>query len=169
MIGINQGVQPIMGYNYGACNFKRVKKALGIATLMAVIYGSICFVIIQLFPDKIVSIFGSDKDIAILELAAHAFKIYFLVLPIVGASIVCSSYFQASGKPIQATVINLCRQVLVYIPILLVLPRFFDLDGAWYAQPVADVASFMICMTLTFFAMRELNKRIKFQELREDN
>ena len=169
MIGINQGAQPIMGYNYGACNFKRVKKALAIASFIAVIYGCVCFVIIQLFPDKIVSIFGSDKDKAILDLAAHAFKIYFLVLPIVGASIVCSSYFQASGKPIQATIINLCRQVLVYIPILLVLPRFFDLDGAWYAQPVADVASFIICMTLTFFAMRELNKKIKYQELREDN
>lgn len=169
MIGVNQGTQPIMGYNYGACNFKRVRKALAIACTVAVIYGSICFVFIQLFPDKFVSIFGKDEDRAVLELAAHAFKIYFLVLPIVGASIVCSSYFQAAGKPIQATIINLCRQVLVYIPILLILPRFFDLDGAWYAQPVADIASFIICMTLTFFAMRELNKKIKYQELREDN
>ncbi|PWM53949.1 MAG: hypothetical protein DBX41_00780 [Clostridiales bacterium] len=115
-----------------------------------------------------VSIFGSDKDKEVLEMAAYALRVFFLALPFIGAPMICGSYFQASGKPIQSTIINLSRQVLVYIPALVILPSIFGLNGAWFAGPVSDIASFIICMTMTFFAMRTLNKKMAYQKYRPE-
>ena len=168
MIGLNQGSQPILGYNYGACNYKRVKRTLFLAALMATVYSCITFVILEVFADSLVSIFGSDKDKEVLEMAAYALRVFFLALPFIGAPMICGSYFQASGKPIQSTIINLSRQVLVYIPALVILPSIFGLNGAWFAGPVSDIASFIICMTMTFFAMRTLNKKMAYQKYRPE-
>lgn len=166
MIGLNQGASPILGYNYGACNYKRVKKTIFIAAIIATIYSCIAFVIVQVFPEALVSVFGSDKDKEVLELAAYALRVFFLALPFVGAPMICGSYFQAAGKPVQSTIINLSRQVLVYIPTLLILPKFYGLNGAWFAGPVSDIASFVICMSMTLVAMRALNKKISYQQYR---
>ncbi len=169
MIGLNQGSQPILGYNYGACNFKRVKRTLFLAALIATVYSCVTFVVIEVFADGLVSVFGSDKDKEVLEMAAYALRVFFLALPFIGAPMTCGSFFQAAGKPIQSTIINLSRQILAYIPALLILPQIYGLNGAWYAGPVSDMVSFVVCMTMTFFAVRTLNKRISYQQYRASN
>ncbi len=158
LFGINQGAQPIIGYNYGAEKFDRVKKtlklAVGVATLV-VLFG---FTMMRLFPEKLVSLF-SKQDQELISLSSRAMQIYLMMLPIIGFQIVSANYFQAVGKPQQAMILSLSRQVLLLIPALLILPRFFGLNGVFYAGPVADFGSSVITGIWLFFELKHLDRK----------
>lgn len=158
LFGINQGAQPIIGYNYGAEKYDRVKEtlklAIGAAT-MVVLFG---FTMMRLFPESLVSLF-SKQDPELISLSSRAMQIYLLMLPIVGFQIVSSNYFQAVGKPRQAMILSLSRQVLLLIPALLILPRFFGLHGVFYAGPVADLGSSVITGIWLYFELKHLDRR----------
>ena len=156
--GINQGAQPIIGYNYGARKFDRVKKTLQTAILAASGVTVAGFAVVMLFPSHIVWLFNRD-DPELLRLGTHALRICLAMLPIIGFQIVGASYFQAVGKPKHAIFLSISRQVLLLIPAVLLLPRVFALDGVWASLPVADLGSSLLTGTWLFLELRQLGRR----------
>lgn len=158
IFGINQGAQPIIGFNYGAHNYDRVRKTLKYATIGATVIVLLGFVVTQLFPRQLISLFG-ESDEALIDVGARALRFFLAMLPIIGFQIVGANYFQAVGKPKQAMILSLSRQVLVLIPALLILPRFFELDGVFLAGPVADFVSSVITATWLLWELKHLNAK----------
>ncbi len=158
IFGLNQGAQPIIGYNYGAQRYDRVKKALEIAILVASGATALGFAVAMLFPLQVVRLFGqSDQDL--IASGGHAIRIAMAMMPLVGFQIVSSSYFQAVGKPRQAALLMLSRQVLMLVPAVIVLPRMFGLDGVWASIPTADFASSALTGACLLFELRHLRDR----------
>jgi Na+-driven multidrug efflux pump len=158
VIGLNQGSQPIIGYNYGAKKYDRVKKTLVLAILAATVWVSLGFVATHFFPRALISLFNR-KDAELLALGPHAMRLFMLLLPILGFQIVSANYFQAVGKPLKAMLLSLSRQVLLLIPAILVLPRFFGLEGIWMAAPIADLLSSIWTGVWLLVEFRHLNVR----------
>ena len=159
IFGINQGVQPIVGYTYGARKFKRVKKAMLYGAFAATFICVLGSVLIHLFPEQIVKTFNSSPEL--IRLGCQALKTSSLALPVVGIQIIFSNYFQYVNRPKVATFMGLSRQCLFLIPSLFVLPRFFELEGVFYAQPVSDLLSATIAVLWTGLALRSLEKPSK--------
>jgi Na+-driven multidrug efflux pump len=158
VFGINQGAQPIIGYNYGARKFDRVKKTVQTAILAATGITSGGFLVVMLLPSQVVWLFNREDE-ALAQLGSHALRICLMMLPIVGFQIVSSSYFQAVGKPKQAMLLSLSRQVLLLIPAVLILPYFFGLNGVWAAIPTADLGSSLWTGTWLVLELRHLRRR----------
>lgn len=157
VIGISQGAQPIIGYNYGARNYGRVIKTVKMAVIAATCVNLIGFVIAMVFPSWIICLFNSE-DAALIGLGSHAIRIFFIMLPVIGFQVVSSNYFQAVGKPRQAIWLSLLRQVLLLIPALVILPPVMGLDGVWWAGPVSDFGSAMLTGVFIFHELRYLLK-----------
>ena len=158
IFGINQGVQPIIGFNYGAKKFDRVKHALKLAVIAATIVVTIGFIITQLFTRQIISIF-SKNEMHLVEFSVHALRVFLLFLPIIGFQIVGASYFQAVGKPKQAMLLSLSRQVILLIPAILILPIFFKLEGILIAGPVADLGASIITAIWIYRELKNLDDK----------
>jgi len=161
IFGINQGVQPIIGYNYGAAKFDRVTKALQTAILIATGITSTGFLVVMLFPSQVIWLFSRDQETLsqLLGLGTHPIRVCTMMLPIVGFQIVSSSYFQAIGKPRKAMLLMLSRQILLLIPAVLILPHFFGLNGVWAAIPTADLGSSLLTGALLTIELRHLRRR----------
>jgi len=160
IFGLNQGSQPIVGFNYGAKAYGRVRSAARLAIGAATTFLAAGFALIQLFPGAFVGLFsGSSAELR--ALGVHAIRIYFLMLPLIGFQVVAASYFQAVGKPRHAMLLSLSRQVLVLIPLILVLPLRFGLEGLWMAPPIAD---FLSSLLTGFFFLRELRGLTKSEK-----
>jgi len=155
IFGINQGAQPIIGYNYGAKRFDRVKKALELAILAATGIALVGFGVMMLFPAQVIRLFDR-QDQALLALGTHAIRIATIMMPVVGFQIVSASYFQAIGKPKTAMLLMLSRQVLLLIPAALILPLFFGLDGVWVALPASDFGASLLTGICLLAELREL-------------
>ena len=162
IFGINQGVQPIIGYNYGAKNYARVKKALKLAIMAAVFISIIGFIVIQAFPRELIGLFNK-KDAELIAIGSRGMRIDMIFLPIIGFQIVSSNYFQAIGKAKISIILSLSRQVLILIPILLIIPPIFKLDGVWASAPIADLLSAILTGILLYRDIKMLNKDIKIQ------
>lgn len=158
VFGINQGVQPIIGYNYGAKNYDRVKQALKLAILGATIIVLAGFLLTRLIPVQLIAMFNSE-DKAFIQLGVRSLQIFLVFLPIIGFQVVAANYFQAVGKPKQAMILSLSRQILVLIPAVLILPRFFGLDGILYSGPLSDFISSLITGTWLFLEIKNLDKK----------
>jgi putative MATE family efflux protein len=161
IFGINQGAQPIIGYNYGAERFDRVKKALQTAIMAGTGITVVGFLVSMIFPAQLIRIFGgSDPAFAVvLKEGPRAMRIAQLMLPLIGFQIISASYFQAVGKPRFALLLMLSRQGLLLIPALLILPLFFRLDGVWAAIPTADLCSSVLTAVCLAFELRHLHNR----------
>lgn len=151
IFGINQGVQPIIGYNYGAQQFDRVKKALKLAILGATAISTTGFLIVELFPGAIIGLFGKGEEL--INVGSRGIRIFLVMLPIIAFQIVSANYFQAVGKPKHSMFLSLSRQVIILIPLLLILPGIFRLDGVWIAGPASD---FLSSLLTAFFIIKEL-------------
>ena len=162
IIGISMGVQPIIGYNIGAKLYGRVRKVELSAIGAATAFSLAGFAFVQIFPGAFVSLFaGADSRVS--EVGVYALRHYFIFLPLMGMQVLGSSYFQATGKPIKSLFLGLSRQFLFLIPMLLILPSVWGLDGVWNAQPVADCLSFAITAILLVREMRKLKRMEKAQ------
>ncbi|SHN83879.1 MATE family efflux transporter [Desulfitobacterium chlororespirans] len=157
IVGVSQGAQPIIGYNYGAKNYERVKETLKKAVLVSTAMAVGGFILLHLFAVPVVGLF-SKNDLALTELTVHAALIFLTLMPIVGFQIVGSTYFQAVGKPIQSTILSLSRQVLLFIPLLLLLPRHFGIEGVWVTAPIADGLAVLVTGTFLFYELRKYKK-----------
>lgn len=150
--GINQGAQPIIGYNYGARNFDRVKTALKLAIFSSTVITTVGFLIIQLFSRQILNIFISNDE-ELVGIGSFGIRIFLLMLPILG--IQSTGYFQAVGKSTIAIILSLSRQVIFLLPTIFILPYFFHLNGIWAAEAVAD---FLATVLVAVFLIRELKQ-----------
>jgi putative MATE family efflux protein len=158
VFGINQGAQPIIGYNYGALKFDRVKQALKLAIISATFVVCLGFVIVRAFPVQLISMFNRE-DAELLAFGERALKVFLTFLPIIGFQIVSANYFQAVGKPRHAAFLSLSRQVLILIPAMLILPRFFGLDGVLMAGPTSDLTSSIVTGIFLLVELRHLDAR----------
>ncbi len=158
IFGINQGSQPIIGYNFGAKKFNRVKQTVTIAILAASSVVLIGFLVTQLFPRALIQLFN-HSDAALIEMGSHSIRIFFLVLPVVGFQVVSANYFMAVGKSGKAIFLTLSRQLIFLIPAVLLLPMYFQLDGIWMASPVSDFLSALLTAVFLFLELRHLGQQ----------
>lgn len=157
IFGLNQGSQPIIGYNYGAEKYKRVKQAVKSATIVATIIVSIGWIITQAAPHLLISIFNRDEQL--VGIASTGMRIFLLMLPVVGAQVISSNYFQSIGKAKISMFLSLLRQVILLIPCLIILPKIFGLTGVWLAGAVADGLSSLITLIIFFMSVRKLKDK----------
>jgi len=157
VFGLNQGMQPIAGYNYGAKNFDRVLSV----TKMTIYYGiavtTFGFAICELFPEFVAGLFTSDPDL--IKESVYGIRIAFLFFPVVGFQSVSSNFFLAIGMAKKAIFLSLTRQVLFLIPLLIILPKFFQTFGIWVSLPVSDLLSTIVTAILLVGVFKKLKNR----------
>lgn len=154
LTGLMQGQQPLISYNFGAVKYDRVKETLKYAIIGGTIIGLAGFLAVQLFPATIIRLFNSETEV--VELGTTAIRIWFMFLPLLGAQIMAANYFQCIGKIKVASILNLLRQVLLLIPLILLLAKFFGLEGIFWAVPLADLGAFIITIFLFSKSIKKL-------------
>ncbi len=163
IIGINQGIQPIIGFNYGAKKYSRVRStyvfAVGFASALTITFA----VLIQLFPENIVMLFNDEPEL--IDIAVSALRIILFMMPALGFQIVSANYFQFVGKSFVALVMTLLRQIILLIPLYLILPHFLGLQGIWLASPISDSIAILITITVISRELLWLNKKIAEQKI----
>jgi len=153
---IGQGMQPILGYNYGARRYHLVNKTIILASAIAIGVGVVGFFVLYFFPQPIFRVFTDDE--VLIEEAAYIAKLVFLVLPIFGFYNVGSMVFPSVGKALQTFIVAIARPVLFMIPLLLLLPRFFGERGVWLSFPATDLLTFLLVLGLLIPMVRQFKK-----------
>ncbi len=154
IIGLNQGVQPIISFNYGAKNTERVKDAAKLAIKAATLIVTFGFIITRLFPVQLISLFNRDTEL--INFGKSAIFAWFLCFPVVGFQIVGSNFFQAIGRPKSAMLLTLTRQLILLTPAIIIFPRIWGVQGILYAAPFADFLSFLLTATFFYLGIRKL-------------
>lgn len=157
MLGINQGAQPIIGFNYGAKNITRVKKALFYSASVNALIAVIGFIVVQLYPVQIMRMFNTS-DPGLIALGANGISIFLMMIALVGPQTSCINYFQSVGKAKHSMFLSLLRQVVLLIPLAIILPNFFNLNGVWMAGSTSDFLSSIITFTFIFREVKHLNR-----------
>lgn len=157
IFGINQGSQPIIGYNYGARNYDRVKQTLKLAIIVATLIISLGFIALELFPRALLGAFTTDEEL--LKIGVHGMQLWILGLPLVGFQAVSANFFQAIGKAGKSMILSLLRQVIILIPLILILPHFWGLDGVWYAGPLSDLIAALITAVFLLVEIKLLDQQ----------
>ncbi|MGI6488114.1 MAG: MATE family efflux transporter [Syntrophomonadaceae bacterium] len=168
ILGLSQGAQPIIGYNYGARRYKRVRETWKMAVFAGTGIAVVGFLAINIWPVQLVELF-SKGDAALTAMTVHAMIIFFALLPVLGFQITSSIYFQAVGKARQAAVLSLSRQFLIFIPLLLILPRFWGIDGVWRTAPISDALSAALTGVFIYLEMKKLRQEEDKQVGEEEN
>ncbi|MDO5496289.1 MAG: MATE family efflux transporter [Alistipes sp.] len=162
VMGLNHGMQPIVGYNYGAKNYDRVRRVLFMTIGWATAVTVVGFIICQLFPEYVVRLFakedGSGDATELIALSTHGLQAILAAFPIVGFSIVVGNFFQYIGKAKRAILLSMTRQMLFILPLLVLLPPLWGQDGVWYAIPIADTLAAMLALVLLIYQLRKLRK-----------
>lgn len=159
LVGIAAGSQPIIGYNYGSGNYKRVKKTLGIAVVAAEVVTILAFILFQLSPMTVISLFGSEEGLY-NEFAVKCFRIFLLFCILNGFQTVSGIYLQAIGKPVKSAIVSLSRQIVFLVPMSIILPIFLGVEGILWAGPVADGAAFLLSLILIGMEIKQLNNDV---------
>ena len=147
VVGISQGTQPIIGFNYGAGQYHRVREAYLLAVKWNLVVSTIAFIAFQFFPQSIISLFG-DGDELYFEFAVLFMRTYLFMVLVNGVQLLSSSFFTAIGKSLKGALLALTRQTFVLIPLTLLLPLRFGIMGVLLAGPVADFSAFMLSVVL---------------------
>lgn len=163
LVGIAVGAQPIIGFNYGAKKYGRVTKTYSLAIKMSLVVTVIGTLIFQFAPQLVISLFGQENELY-NEFAKMCFRIFLMFLMLNGVQVVSSIFLQAIGKSVKSAILSLSRQILILIPVTLILPIFFGVNGVLYAGPVADMLAFLI--TIAFISV-ELKNIKKMDETKE--
>jgi putative MATE family efflux protein len=161
VFGINQGAQPVLGYNYGAKNWARVFSAFIRASLAATAITTCGFLIVQIFAPQLVALFVPDGSEAMRTFAPKAMRIGMLALPFVGFQIVSSNMFVVTGRPKIAIFLSMLRQVIVLIPCILIFGKLWGLFGIVWATPAADATAIIVTTTLTVRELKKLRRMAK--------
>ncbi|MDE6587706.1 MAG: MATE family efflux transporter [Paramuribaculum sp.] len=165
VFGVTQGMQPILGFNYGAGQWERVKRTLRIGVWIGLSITTTGWAVCELLPDAVSDLFTTDPTL--IELTRRAFRIYFIAYPVVGAQIVIQNYFQSVGRPKISIFLSLTRQLLFLIPFLVVLPRFYGIDGVWASMTGSDLLAFIVAIITLVVSIRRENRR--FAALRQQS
>lgn len=163
MVGLGIGSQPILGYNYGAKNYKRVKATYLRTITVGLIVGVIGWACFQLFTQSIIDLFGQESELY-NQFALKCFHIFLAVIFLTGFLIPSGIFFQAIGKPVKAMIATMTRQLIYFLPAAFILGSIMGVEGLLYAGPVGDILATITVAILIFRQMRTLNKQIKLQE-----
>ena len=158
VIGIVQGFLPIAGYNYGANNTMRVKMSINISIRYALVLASCILVVIFIFSDNVVNAFTTDEGL--IQDSSSALLFVFMMSPLIAVQMVGSGYFQAIGKALPALLLTMTKQGFFLIPLVLILPMYYGVDGIWYSFPIADVLSAGVTW---FYLQKEIRNHLVFQ------
>ena len=157
LLGIATGTQPIIGFNYGAKNFHRVRKALEISLIASEIISVLAFLLFQFAPMSVVSLFGSEEGLY-NEFAVKAFRIFLMLCPLTGFQTIIAVYLQAVGRPVQSALLSLARQIIFFVPAALLLPMALGVEGVLWTGPVADGLAFLLSLALLLYERHHLKK-----------
>lgn len=157
LLGIATGTQPILGYNYGAKRYDRVKKALELSLLASEVISVLAFLLFQFAPMSVVVLFGSEGGLY-NEFAVKAFRIFLMLCPLTGFQTIAAVYLQAIGKPVKSAVLSLARQIIFFVPAALILPTFLGVEGVLWTGPVADGLAFLLSLALLMYERHHLKK-----------
>lgn len=155
VLGITQGFLPIAGYNYGAHNYSRVKQTINKAIKDATILATLVFIVLMLFPETITRMFTSD--IEVIKQTPSDMRWVFAATPIISIQLIGAAYFQAIGKAVPALLLTLTRQGLFFIPLILILPKYYGELGVWMSFPISDVLSTLVT---GYFLRREVKLKL---------
>ena len=161
VIGINQGMQPIAGFNFGAKHYTRLNQVLKYAITIATGIWIVGFIVCVLLATPVASAFTNDEEL--LKEAAHALRVMNLVVPIIGFQMITIGFFQSIGKAGISIFLSLTRQLLFLVPLLLILPNFFGLEGIWYSVPIADGTAAITAAIVLIYHMRKVKMRGKLE------
>jgi putative MATE family efflux protein len=156
MFGLNQGFQPVAGFNWGAGYLERVRKSLFVAIGASVLYATVLYIVVMAAPGLVFRIFTSNREL--IDIGAGALRTVFLALPVIGVQLTGTTYFLAIGKAVPAFILALTRQIIFLIPLVLVLPMFFGVSGIWYSFPLADTLSVVVTASLVVRQVRRMHK-----------
>ncbi len=148
IVSINMASQPIIGYNFGAGNYSRVRQTWNIGLKVGTIVAIAAFIIVELFPGSIIRLFNHD-DPQLYSIGIYGLRIFVMMLPFVGWQVICSNYFQSIGKAKISLFLTLLRQVIVLLPLLTILPKYWGVTGIWLASPISDFIS--SCVVFIFY------------------
>lgn len=155
VIGLAQGLQPIAGYNYGAEKYDRVKQVYARTVRYALTISTAAFLLFQLFPRQIISVFGDGSEEYFL-FAVRYFRIFLFMTFLNGIQPVTATFFTAIGKPVKGIFLSLTRQILFLLPLIVIFPIFMGIDGIMYAGPIADLAAGAAAIGMIIFEMRQI-------------
>ncbi len=153
--GIGTGSQPIVGYNYGSGDYKRVRKSFSIAAKTATIVALIFFLVFQIFPEQLTAMFGNQGALYD-EFSVMSLRIFPLLCFLNGFQIVVAIFFQSIGKPVISGIISLSRQILFLIPAIMILCSFIGITGVLWAGPLADGLAFILALILIIYQMKKM-------------
>ena len=157
LIGIAQGTQPIFGFNYGAENYQRVKETLYLAVKIVISIGVVAFMFFQVFPRQIISIFGNGDELY-FQFGVRYLRIFLFFTLFNGVQMLTSSFFTSIGKSSRGIFLSLTRQVLFLLPLVLVLPIYFGIDGVVYAGPIADFVAISLASFFLYKEVQNINR-----------
>lgn len=161
VMGISQGAQPIIGFNYGAGNYRRVIEVVKLATIAATAFCCLGFAAIFLFDAAIIRLFNGNAEL--VRLGSTGLKTFLAMLPLIGVQLIGANYFQAVGKAKYAIVFNLLRQIILLIPMVYILPNFFGLMGIWLAGPISDLVASVVTAWFVAREIKSLERRAILQ------
>jgi putative MATE family efflux protein len=156
LIGMALGLQPLVGYNYGAKKFERITEAVKLSLAATTVFGIIGLLVMMLFKEKLLEIFNADPEY--LEMGKTALTIMVLGTPLIGINVVTTTVFQALGQATPAFLLSMSRQLLFLIPLVIVLPHLYGLVGVWVAFPISDFLAFMLSGLMLFRTYRLFKK-----------
>lgn len=148
VMGLNQGMQPIAGYNFGAKQYHRVNQVMKLTVIAATLITTTGFLVGELMPKLAVSAFTNDETL--INISAQGLRIVVMFFPIIGFQMVTSNFFQSIGMARKAIILSLSRQVLILIPCLIILPMFWDAKGVWLSMPISDAAASIIAAIMLY-------------------
>lgn len=157
VFGVTQGMQPILGYNMGAGNIQRVKSTLYKGIWCGVAITAVGWILTEAIPDQLSRMFTTDATM--IEMARRAYRIYFIIYPVVGAQIVIQNYFQSIGKPKLSIALSLTRQLIFLLPMLWVLPRYWGVDGVWAGMVGSDGLAFLLAFAVLIIYNKKFIKK----------
>ena len=156
VMGITQGMQPIVGYNYGAGKYDRMLRCLWLSIAAATVILLVGWTLGMLFPRQIARIFATDPTL--LDMSAHGIVVDMLVFFVVGSQAVITNFFQCIGKVRISIFLSLSRQLIMLLPLAYVLPLFWGLDGVWYSMPASDFMAFAFTLPILWWYLRKIKK-----------
>ena len=157
MVGLSQGARPIVGFNYGARQYDRVKRVVLQAMATVIVMGTLVELCFQLFPRELILLFGHGDELYI-QFGVNMLRIYLACICLIGVQALASNYFAAIAQPGKGAFLSLSRQIIFYIPLALILTGLFGIDGILYSQPAADLLSVVVSILMVRLSFRQMDR-----------
>lgn len=166
IIGLNQGMQPIAGYNYGARKYDRLISVLKKTTVFATLISTLGFLVGMFFPEACARAFTTDEEL--IKETTYGFRITVMFFPLIGMQMVVTNFFQSIGQAGKSIFLSLTRQLLFLLPLVSVLPLFFGLTGVWYSMPLSDFIASIVAFVMITYTLRSFKRKEREREAVEE-